>query len=169
MGILGGMNARQMLDYSDQSRIALRDVLRDQPDVFDMPIQTISDQKSIRLLVAHIAGAEERWIVGRIGGGVIAKSFEERAPVAVDAVFHDWEAIRARTHALVSSLDTAGLGGMIPVKLPAVGYEGKMTIEGILFQVFNHQTYHLGQISMALQQFGVDPPYFDYVALQKRD
>ena len=31
----------------------------------------------------------------------------------------------------------------------------------LVTHLFNHQTYHLGQISMTLQRYGIDPPNFD--------
>jgi uncharacterized damage-inducible protein DinB len=159
------MTIKQQLEYADNTRRLLHSILRENAAVFATPIETLGAHKSFRALVTHIAGAEERWVVGRLGGTAIAVRFEDRAPADGDGVFHDWEGIRAKTHAHISALDKSGLGGLVPVKLPQWGFDGKMTVEQILFQVFNHQTFHLGQVSMALQQLGIDPPFFDYVLL----
>jgi uncharacterized damage-inducible protein DinB len=156
---------RQQLAYADNTRKLLHSVLRDNLEAFTKPIETIGEYKSIRALVAHIAAAEERWIVSRLGGVAIPVRFEDRAPLEVEAVFHDWEGFRAKTHAYVNTLDKTGLYGLIPIKLPQLGIDSKMTVEQILFHLFNHQTFHLGQVSMALQQLGIDPPNFDYVLL----
>jgi uncharacterized damage-inducible protein DinB len=143
----------------------LRSTLEQHPDVFDQPFETLSSFKCIRLLVAHMAGAEERWVLQRLCNTPPGPRLEERAPESLDGVFDEWERIRANTRAFVAALDIAGLSGMIPVSLPHHGYEGRKTVEQILFQVFNHQTYHLGQISMTLQRLGIDPPNFDYILL----
>src|SRR5437764_539801 len=93
----------EILRYSDNCRIALRKVLDDNPDTFGTPIVTNSMHNSIRRLVSHIAGAEERWIEKRIGGREIV-NYEERAGDSIDSVFRDWDAIRERTRAYMMEL-----------------------------------------------------------------
>jgi uncharacterized damage-inducible protein DinB len=159
------MHIPELLRYSDYSRRLLRATLEQREDVFDTPFETIAEFCTIRLLTAHIIGAEERWIMQRLRHATVGPRYETRAPLTVAGVFDDWERIRANTAAFVGSTGTSGLTGMVPVSLPQWGFEGKKTVEQILFHVFNHQTYHLGQISMALQQLRIDPPNFDYVFL----
>ena len=55
----------------------------------------------------------------------------------------------------------------IAFSLPHLGYTEMLTVEEILFHIFNHQVFHLGQISLILQQKGIDPPYFDYILLHR--
>ena len=161
------MDIRQIMVYADNSRKLLRQTLAEHTEIFDRPFQTISGYSSVRLLIAHIIGAEERWIATRIGLKTVEIDYESRASDTVDGIFEDWDCVRARTHAFVHSVDTAGLEGLIPVSLPKWGYESNMRVDQILFHVFNHQVYHIGQISMALQHFGIDPPNFDFVFLHK--
>jgi len=35
----------------------------------------------------------------------------------------------------------------------------------VFFHIIHHENYHRGQVIMALQRFGVDPPNFDYILL----
>lgn len=159
------MQVDELLHYSDHTMKLLRETLSEHRELCDRPIETLSVFKSIRVLVAHMAGAEERWVMQRIGNAKPGPRFEEHAPETIDGVFDEWERIRAHTRACIQSLGTAGLSGMIPVSLPQWEFERKVTVEQILFQVFNHQTYHIGQISMTLQRFGVDTINFDYILL----
>ena len=155
-----------ILRYSDNCRAVLRKVLEENPGTFGTPIGTTSVYNTIRRLLSHIAGAEERWIEKRIGGREIV-NYEERAAGTIDGVFADWDAIRERTRAYMDGLGPGGLDRVYHLQLgsPAAGsaWEGDLTVEQILFHIFNHETHHRAQISMALQQQGVVPPDFDYV------
>lgn len=159
------MEITELLAYSDRSRKLLRETLEQHSGIFDTPFETLSHYSSICKLVAHIAGAEERLVIQRLAGGIPGPRYEDVAPHSIPAVFDDWDRFRAHTHAFIASIDTSGLAGMIPISLPNWSSERKITVEQILFHALNHQNYHLGQISMALQRFGVDPPNFDYILL----
>jgi uncharacterized damage-inducible protein DinB len=161
------MDIRHIMEYTDTVRDLLKKTLLENSGAFDKPFETIAEFSSIRKLVAHVIGAEERWVVVRLGGGKVPVRYEDRAADTVAGIFEDWDCIRARTHAFVNAIDAAGLAGMVPLSLPQWGLDTSLRVEEYLFHMFNHQTFHLGQISMALQHFGIDPPLFDFVFLRK--
>lgn len=154
------MDIRDLLVYSNNCRAALRETLEANPEVLDRPIGTMSRYNTVRLLLAHSMAAEERWIEKRIGGREIV-DYEERAGATVAALYDDWDAIRERTVAFMDGLGPDDLAHTLHLTLGS--RELAVTVEQVLFQIFNHETHHRAQISMALQQMGVDPPDFDYV------
>jgi uncharacterized damage-inducible protein DinB len=156
------MDIRTLFDYSENARRLLRETLLAQPEAFDRPFETLADYASIRQLVAHIIGAEVRWITQRIGGQAVVR-YEERVAESVEGVFADWDGIRATTRAFVDAQDAAGLSRSLPITLGE--WRGNLTVEQILFHLINHETHHRAQISMALQQMQIDPPNFDFVLL----
>jgi uncharacterized damage-inducible protein DinB len=151
---------QDLLRYSNNCRAVLRETLTANPEVFRREFETIARYNTVRMLLAHTIGAEERWIERRIGGREIV-DYEERAGTTVASLYDDWDAIRQRTVAYVEALEPADYTRSLRVKLG--DWESDLTIGQILFHVFNHETYHRAQISMALQMAGIDPPNFDYV------
>ena len=135
------------------------------PALFDVPIEPrLVRMRSIRYIVSHMAAAEERWIERRIHGREIT-DYEERAPDSVAGVFEDWEQIRGRTLEYVRGLNPDDFQRVYTIALRNE-VTLSLTVEQILFHIFNHETHHRAQISMALQQCGVDPPEFDFVFLK---
>jgi len=65
----------------------------------------------------------------------------------------------------VASVGPEKLSEVFHVAPPRYRFETKKSVAQILHHVFNHQTYHLGQISMTLQRFGIDPPFFDVILM----
>ena len=157
------MEIRGLFAYSDNCRRLLRDTLSGCPHVFDRPFETTSAWRTIRLLLAHSIGAEERWITMRIGGQALPSDYEERAATTPAALFADADAVRAVTYRFLDGLEPGGLVRVVPVSL--TDWRGDLTVEQILFHIVNHENYHRGQIVMTLQRFGLDPPNFDYVFL----
>ena len=165
------MDIRRLLDYTDNCRRLLRTTLEDQTDAFEQPIPTTGQYRTVRELVAHCVGAEQRWTEQRLLGLLGTARYEDHAAQTLPALFADWELVRAKTRGFLDDCLDAGhasrLHQEIAFSLPQWGHTDVLTVEEMLFHVFNHQTYHLGQISMALQQMGVDPPNFDYVLLHR--
>lgn len=154
------MDIQDLITYSNNCRAVLRETLEANPAAFTAEIQTMSQYNSVRLLLAHSIGAEERWIERRIHDRDIV-NYEERAGTTVGDIYADWEVIRERTTAYVDHCGPDDLARTYTISLGPK--ELTLTVEQMLFQIFNHETHHRGQISMALQQMGVDPPNFDYV------
>ena len=160
------MDIGNLLDYSDNCRGLLRRTLALHPDLFHAPFETLSPYKSVRQIVAHCVGAEERWIELRIGGRALPARYEERAAATVEGLWADWDAVRAGTRHFYGRLDVEGLALRIAVHLPQWGQRrAHLTLEQILFHILNHESHHRGQVVMALQRMGIDPPDFDYVFL----
>ena len=160
------MDIRRQLAYTENARLRLRETLEAHPEAFDYPFQTSGAYHTIGQLVAHLIGAEQRWTLGRLCGEPRSPRYEDAAAGAQAGLFKDWDAVRARTRAFVSGADGDTLARVITTELPQWGETVSLTLEEVVFHVCNHQTYHMGQISMALQQTGIDPPNFDYVFLK---
>jgi len=155
------MDLQTILHYSDKARSLLRETLADNESLLDRPFGTTSQYTSIRKLMAHIIGAEERWLA-RIEQREVPARYEELMGKTPGELWDDWDRVRAGTR---QCLLTGDLSRSLRVELPMWQHEGDATVEQILFHVFNHETHHRAQISMLLQHFGVDPPNFDFVLL----
>lgn len=156
------MDIRDLFRYSDNCRRSLKGTLVAHPEAFDRPFETLSDFSSIRRLLAHSAAAEERWIEMRVRGKEIVR-YEDRAADTVEGLFSDWDRIRANTWEFLTGPEAEELSRKMDLELG--GYALSLTIEQILFHIVNHEVHHRAQISMALQQMKIDPPYFDYCFL----
>ena len=160
------MDIRRQLAYADKTRALLRETLEAHPEAFDRRFETGAAYHTIRELTAHLVGAEQRWTIGRLYGEPRPPRYEDAPAETIAGLFADWETIRARTWAFVSSADAETLARVITVEMLQWSETVSLTLEEVVFHVCNHQTWHLGQVSMALQQMGVDPPNFDYVLLK---
>ena len=163
---MGAMDVRRLLAYTDSARLLIRQTLEAHPEALDRRIHTTGSYRTIRELVAHLIGAEQRWTIGRLYGEPRPPRYEDAPAGTLAGLFTDWETIRARTRTFVSEADADTLARVISFVIPPEGETVSLTLEEVLFQVCNHQTWHLGQISMVLQQMGADPPDFDYVLLR---
>jgi uncharacterized damage-inducible protein DinB len=161
------MDIHRQVAYAENARRLLRETLAAHPETLDQPFETTAHHKTIGQLVAHLVGAEQRWTLGRLYGEGRPPRYEEEAAGTLDGLFADWDAIRARTLAFAARADAAALARIITTELPQWGETVTLTAEEVLLHLCNHQTWHLGQVSMALQRLGVDPPNFDYVFLRE--
>ncbi len=155
------MELQTILQYSDKSRTLLRETLAANESLFERAFATTSEFTSIRKLLTHIIGAEERWLA-RIEDRERPPRYEELTAKSLGEMWDDWDRVRAVTRQCLSAAD---LSRTLHVELPMWQYQRELTVEQILFHVFNHETHHRAQISMLLQHFGVDPPNFDFVLL----
>ncbi len=161
------MNIRHQVAYTENARRLLRETLVAYPDTLDQPFETTAQHKTIGQLVAHLVSAERRLTLGWLYGEARPPRYEDGAAGTLDGLFTDWDAIRARTLAFAARADAAALSRVITTALP--GTTIQVTAEEVLLHICNHQTWHLGQVSMALQRLGVDPPNFDYVLLRDEE
>jgi len=159
------MQIQELLGYADWSKGVLQSTLEAHVEMWDKEFETISNFKSIRALTAHIAGAEERWLMGVLGQPRPNPIFEERVAGSIADVFGGWDVIRSGTHDFVSTAAPGDILVVHQISLPRWNFEADKTVEQILHHVCNHQTYHLGQISMTLQRWGIDPPNFDAILM----
>lgn len=158
------MDLLRIAAHSNRAREALREFLVGREDLVTRPFETTSNYNTIAALLAHSAGAEERWLA-RLQGVAAGERLEVRISAAPLTVWQEWDRIRAATMDFLAAADDARLDSEVQFELAQWQARGTLTTREILFHVFNHENYHRGQISMALQQFGEDPPNFDYALL----
>lgn len=159
------MNIQKIMAYTENARLLLYETLDAHPEARNAAFETISRYQTITALVAHLVGAEQRWTIGRLYAEPAPVHYEEQAAPDWDGLKADWEAVRARTLAFVGA-ESTDWGRIIIVDLPQWGQKMTLTAEEVVLQLCNHQTWHIGQVSMALQEQGIDPPNFDYVLLK---
>jgi uncharacterized damage-inducible protein DinB len=155
------MRLEVLLAYSGKVNRGLEAFLSEHPEILHKEFSTLSSFNSIGKLIAHSIGAERRW-VGRWIQGHTVDRYEDRAAVTLEGLFKDQRAARDETLQFLASCSDLDLARPITFDLPLWNIHGVMTVEESLFHVLNHETYHRGQISMALQQWQIDPPNFDY-------
>ena len=162
-----------MLTYTDNCRRLLQATLAAHPAAFDTQFETSGEYKSVHALIAHCIGSEQRWTEQRLHGQPGSARYEDCAAETLTGLFTDWDRIRAKTRAVIDAgHDTSNAPQMhheIAFSLSQWEHTDMLTVEEILFTVFDHQIFHLGQISLILQQQGVDPPNFDYPFLHTAD
>jgi uncharacterized damage-inducible protein DinB len=156
-----------LLSYSDRCWSLLRETLGQHPEAFDVPFETTSEWQSVRLLMAHTLAAEERIITARLREEPLPVRYEERAAKTLDGLYADLAEVRARTRAYLETLPEGDLEKEKPLHLPQLQLRGERTRADFLFHLLNHDNYHRGQVVMALQRLGLDPPNFDYVLLKE--
>ena len=156
------MDICRLLLYAENGRRLLRETLAAHPEAWDRPFETLADYATIQQIAAHMVGAEQRWTSQRLYNEPRPPRYEEQAAQTLEGVFGDWDVARARTLDFAERADAAALARVITVAMPQWGETVTLTIKEVLFHVVNHQTWHLGQVSMALQRMGIDPPNFDY-------
>lgn len=159
------MDIRRQVAYAENARRLLRETLAAHPEALDRPFETLAEYPTIGQLVAHMIGAEQRLTQERLYQQDRPPRYEEQAAETQTGLFEDWDAIRVRTQAFARNADAGALAHVVNFALP--GETITVTAEEVLVHICNHQTWHLGQISMALQQMGIDPPNFDYILLRE--
>lgn len=157
----------QLLAYSDTCWSLLRKTLEEHPEAFDTPFKTTSDWNTIRLLLAHSIGAEERWITLRLQDLPLPVSYEKRVAATLDGLYADFATIRAATHAYIRGLAEGDLEEEKAITLSQWHFSGILSRSDVLYHIVNHDNYHRGQVVMALQRMGLDPPNFDYCFLKE--
>ena len=160
------MDIRRQLAYTENARRLLHETLTAHPQTLDRPFETTAAHKTVGHLVAHLVGSERRWTLGRLYGEGPPPRYEDAPAGNLDGLFADWDQIRAHTLEFAARADADALGRVIQADMPQWGRTVRLTSEEVLLHVCNHQTWHTGQISMALQRMGIDPPNFDYVFLR---
>jgi uncharacterized damage-inducible protein DinB len=158
---------RRLFAYSDNCWRLLDETLATCPEAWERPFETTSHWNSVRLLLAHTIGAEERWITRRLQDLALPVIYEQRAAPDRSGLWRDHQAVRAATYACLERLTDAELGEEMSVEMAQGEFRVRLTRADMLFQILNHENYHRGQVITALQRLGVDPPNFDYVLLKE--
>lgn len=155
-----------LFDYSDKCWERLRTLLEAHPSDFDRPFETTSHWNTVRLLLAHAIGAEERWILLRLQEIPIPVWYEERAADSLEGIYADHKRMRHTARTYLSTLTEATLQEETDIHLPQWNFRDKLTRADVLYHLINHDNYHRGQVIMALQRFEVDPPNFDFIFMK---
>ncbi|HEX5323245.1 MAG TPA: DinB family protein [Capsulimonadaceae bacterium] len=156
------MELKTFAAYSTSAQTRLYKFLLDKPEACASTFETIASFKSIHDLLAHMIGAEESWCA-RILGEELPPRYEGRAPESVAAIYADWRAQRKITESILEGAGAAELSRSLAVTLRVIDAQLQLTVEQILFQIFNHENFHRAQCSLLLQMQGIDPPLFDFV------
>ena len=156
------MEIRRLLLYAENARRLLRETLDAHPEAWDRPFETLADYTTVHQIAAHLVGAEQRWTKQRLYDEPRPPRYEDQAAQTLEGVFRDWDSIRARTIDFAERADADTLARVITFEMTQWARTATLTAEEALFHLINHQTWHLGQISMALQRMDIDPPNFDY-------
>lgn len=154
------MTYETQLGYSTNCWKQLEEILPQTPDLIHREYVTTSPFKSIFDVLLHIVGAEARW-EARLRLGTHdpkMQSFEKDFKGDLPELFAVQKKVRGMT---VHQLSVINLDDVVPVVLANWNVELNMTKGEIVWHITNHERFHLGQVVMALQMFGEDPPNFD--------
>jgi uncharacterized damage-inducible protein DinB len=152
--------------YSTSAQELLYEFVIARPHSWSEPIETLSQHRTVRSLLAHCVSAEIRWME-RIQGSSRLTRYEPNASNDVVDIHRDWRKQRDLTLSIVETADRKELAREIDVAIPASSFHEALAVEDILFHIFNHEGYHRAQCSMLLQHLALDPPNFDFVFLKE--
>src|SRR5690349_3664820 len=102
----------RLFRYSDNCWSLLGETLASIPhasELWNTPFDTTSQWNTIRLLLAHTLGAEERLITLRLQNNSLPVTYEERAASDWEGLYRDHQTIRAATYASLDALTDADL------------------------------------------------------------
>jgi uncharacterized damage-inducible protein DinB len=111
---------------------------------------------SIRDTLAHIVGAQERYVAALAEAGPVG-AIRERDPFPGLAALR--EAARASDEALVALAARARSGATVTTTWRGEGYT--LPVWLLLVQAVNHATEHRAQVAAILTQQGIAPPGLD--------
>lgn len=112
-------------------------------------------------LFSHVLNAQHIWANRILGNAPVFSVWEEHTREAFSQISN---ANFALLHSIIGHVE---LGKEITYRNSnGGGYTN--TVQDILFHVFNHSTYHRGQIASLFKAEGILPPVTDYIIL-KRD
>lgn len=156
------VDINQLYTYSAKSLDTLEGFLREHPEALTQPFETLSKYKCIAQLMAHCIGAEQRWTVSGLMGQPRPPRYEETFTADLDILCADAREVRDQT---LAELEAGELSHEISYTGASSPMSMLITRGEIMFHIINHETWHRGQISMALQRMQLDPPNFDYPLL----
>lgn len=120
-----------------------------------------SSHHSIFGTLQHIAGAERVWLT-RWTGNPTATLTPEELPDRLEGLRSQYEATRKEMEHLFGSFDEEKLKSGMTIKT-SKGVEYTNTYEEMIQHLFNHSTFHRGQISGMLRQLDKTPPALDLI------
>ena len=134
--------------------------------IFDAVVQLPADQYtkemnsshgSIHGTLAHLVGAQKRWL-NRWQGSPEANPMSPAEVPTLKDLKAVWEKIGFETAKFFGMMTDKKLQEAFPVTSPQ-GESYTLTFAQGLQHVVDHSTYHRGQIITLMRQLGVKPPY----------
>ena len=122
---------------------------------------------AVRDIVAHIVSAEWIWmerLSGRNPSDVPAWVDEGDVPFLRDLSGE----VEKRRGTFLAGLDEAGVTREVEIRFLS-GREEKAVVWRVLTHVFNHSTYHRGQLARAIRESGVTPPSTDLIFFEPEE
>lgn len=113
---------------------------------------------SLRAVFAHLLAVDAAWI-GRLSGVSPERTRPQDLPDA-RAARELWRPLEEDVRALVGRLDEAELSRMVAFRALS-GLEYELPVRACLTHLFNHGTYHRGQVADRLRTLGEAPPATD--------
>ena len=120
----------------------------------------VSSFPSVRDTLVHIMGGEWVWLARWRGNpsprDEMEKEFATNRFPDLASVRARWEGVEANLLAFAQELTPADLDKIFEVK------RHEFALRSLLVHLVNHGTYHRGQVTTMLRQFGVTPRATDY-------
>jgi uncharacterized damage-inducible protein DinB len=116
---------------------------------------------SIGKILAHMAGCENFWINELAGLGPIL--LRDPLPESdAECLLLAYEKVRAQTEGILHSLKETDLKRVVDVPEFSDGWEppSTPTLHWVFHHVFDHESYHCGQIALLMRMQGLEPPIF---------
>ncbi|HWD38586.1 MAG TPA: DinB family protein [Fimbriimonas sp.] len=155
-----------LLTYSDNCWQLMGRTLAGCPGAWDAEFESTSKWNSIHKLLAHTIAAEERMVTVRLRNEPIPSGYEDRAAADWEGLYGDHRQVRSVTRAYIGALTDEEIEGQ-EVVIPSIDGRPTQTRSEALFHIVNHESFHRGEVVMALQRLGFDPPNFDFVLLKQ--
>jgi len=112
-------------------------------------------------LFSHVLNAQHIWAKRILGEKVIYGVWQEHKKTDFKPIsFNNFKMIQV-------CLATKDLDEVVVYK-NSKGEEFKDTVGEVLLHMFNHSTYHRGQIITLLKNNGIEPPATDYIIFKRK-
>lgn len=121
---------------------------------------------SIRATVEHVIGVEKLWLLRM--SGVSKPAFEHFHVETAEKAIEAFMLLHAEMELFLASLSEQQWQEALDYQNMR-GDDFSTTREEMLFTVVNHASYHRGQITSFLRQFGKDGIALDYIYYQKQN
>lgn len=154
------MDLHDILRYSVAAQDTLYDFMGEHEPFLNKEFVTVSPFNSIGKIMAHMIGAEKRWVAG-LQNQPRPPRYEDNPPQELVMLRADALAIRTQLNQI---LDLGHRNDILNFVMQS-GDKVTMSRSEMTYHIFNHESFHRGNISMALQRFGIEPPGFDLPAL----
>ena len=144
--------ARRMLPYDRWANARVLAALEGWPEAKGRALERF----------AHILFAQEVWLL-RINGQDTSSHTTPWPAYSVQDCRNKFTVLGRAWEAYLAAVTPSESERVFDYKTTQ-GKPSKARVGDVLVHVFNHGTYHRGQIATALKEAGIDPPVTDYIA-----